>query len=145
MTVVNLNRNGETPSSAFTFAEALDRAYDQLCRRRKALERFAPIDSRPLTEIDKQLVEHPLLQPEMEFKIRWRSIYLLWQRYQEADVRKSFSACASCTAQCQRMNKKGSGSCGGDGWTILKKKRSRLAREPRASGAMYGRLTQQQG
>ena len=62
------------------------RNYDQLVRRRKALEHFAPVDSRPLTEIDKQLAEHPLLKPKMEFAIRWRSIYLLWLKYQDAHV-----------------------------------------------------------
>jgi hypothetical protein len=60
--------------------------YNLLVRRRKALERFAPIDSRPLTEIDKRLEEHPLLKPEMEYAIRHRAIYLLWLKYEEADA-----------------------------------------------------------
>jgi hypothetical protein len=60
--------------------------YNQLVRRRKALERFAPVDSRPLTEIDKQLAEHPLLKPKMELAIRSRSIYMLWLAYADADA-----------------------------------------------------------
>jgi len=60
--------------------------YNQLVRRRRALERFAPVDSRPLTEIDKQLAEHPLLKPKMELAIRTRSIYMLWLAYHEADA-----------------------------------------------------------
>jgi len=60
--------------------------YKQLVRRRRALERFAPIDSRPLTEIDKLLERHPLLKPKMELAIRSRSIYMLWLAYADADA-----------------------------------------------------------
>jgi hypothetical protein len=60
--------------------------YNHLVRRRRALERFAPVDSRPLTEIDKQLAEHPLLKPKMELAIRSRSIYMLWLAYADADA-----------------------------------------------------------
>jgi len=61
--------------------------YKQLVRRRRALERFAKIRSRPLTEIDKQLERHPLLKPKMELAIRSRSIYMLWLAYADADAR----------------------------------------------------------
>ena len=61
--------------------------YKQLVRRRRALERFAKIRSRPLTEIDKQLENHPLLKPKMELAIRSRSIYMLWLAYADADAR----------------------------------------------------------
>jgi hypothetical protein len=67
-------------------ARELKDDYDQLCRRRRALERFAPVDSRPLTEIDKQLAEHPLLKPKMELAIRTRAIYMLWLAYFDADA-----------------------------------------------------------
>ena len=60
--------------------------YKQLVRRRRALERFAPIDSRPLTEIDKLLEKHPLLKPKMELAIRTRAIYMLWLAYADADA-----------------------------------------------------------
>ena len=60
--------------------------YKQLVRRRRALERFAPIDSRPLTEIDKLLEKHPLLKPKMELAIRSRAIYMLWLAYADADA-----------------------------------------------------------
>jgi hypothetical protein len=60
--------------------------YKQLVRRRRALERFAPIDSRPLTEIDKLLEKHPLLKPKMELAIRSRAIYMLWLAYADANA-----------------------------------------------------------
>jgi hypothetical protein len=60
--------------------------YNQLVRRRKALERYAPIDSRPLTEIDKLLEKHPLLKPKMELAIRSRAIYVLWLAYADANA-----------------------------------------------------------
>ena len=66
--------------------EQLKDDYNQLVGRRRALERSVPVNSRPLTEIDKQLAEHPLLKPKMELAIRTRSIYMLWLRYHDADA-----------------------------------------------------------
>ena len=66
--------------------EQLKDDYNLLVRRRRALERFATVHSRPLTEIDKRLAEHPLLKPKMELAIRSRSIYMLWLAYADADA-----------------------------------------------------------
>src|SRR6516165_11433988 len=66
--------------------EQLKDDYNQLVGRRRALERSVPVNSRPLTEIDKQLAEHPLLKPKMELAIRTRAIYMLWLAYFDADA-----------------------------------------------------------
>ena len=98
--------------------------YNQLVRRRRALERFAPVDSRPLTEIDKQLAEHPLLKPKMELAIRTRSIYMLWLAYHEADAllkREILLSLRECYRALSKHDQEG--SFGTDGSMSSKKKK----------------------
>jgi hypothetical protein len=83
--VIDVIRSHRMPAAPIDLkSRQLKDDYKQLVRRRRALERFAPIDSRPLTEIDKLLEKHPLLKPKMELAIRSRAIYMLWLAYADA-------------------------------------------------------------
>jgi hypothetical protein len=59
--------------------------YDRLVRWRWSLEQARTIDHRNLTEIDAMLAEHPLLEPEMDLKIKSRAIRILWLEYGGGD------------------------------------------------------------
>jgi hypothetical protein len=60
--------------------------YDRLCRWREALCESVTIASRHLTEIDRLLIEHPLLKPSMELAIKARTIRALWLEYGDEET-----------------------------------------------------------
>jgi hypothetical protein len=60
--------------------------YDRLCRWREALCESVAITSRHITEIDRLLIEHPLLKPSMDMAIKSRTIRALWLEYEDEET-----------------------------------------------------------
>jgi hypothetical protein len=63
--------------------------YARLCRHRHLLMECLPIRNRHIDEIDQLLLDDPLLDDAMRFKIIKRAIYVLWLEYiGEADAQR---------------------------------------------------------